>query len=294
MILGTNKRKGLEVYNLDGARVQSLNVGNLNNVDLRQNVEWDGAIVDIAVATNRSTNSLSLFAIDRELGYVEHLSNESIALELPTPYGICLFKKNSSIYAFVNDKNGTFEQWELRPRGRSRRLRTFSVDSQPEGCVVDDVSETLYYGEEEFGVWKRSAGADDESDATLVATISKSALEADVEGMAIYRVDDSIGYLVVSSQGNDSFALFELGGNNEYIGSFRIRDSNVLGIDGVSGTDGIEISNAKFSEKFPIGVLVVQDDKNSNPTGNQNFKVVDWRRVTNQFSLGRELAEIPE
>ena len=65
LILGTNKQMGLEVYNLDGERVQSLDVGNLNNVDLRQGISWGERVIDIAVATNRSTNSLSLFSIDR-------------------------------------------------------------------------------------------------------------------------------------------------------------------------------------------------------------------------------------
>ncbi len=285
LILGTNKQKGLEVYNLDGARVQSLDVGNLNNVDLRQEVSWGESMIDIAVATNRSTNSLSLFSIDRESGLVEHLTDQSIPLDLPTPYGVCLFRNKDSLFAFVNDKNGTFEQWELKPDGASRKARSFSVDSQPEGCVADDVTETLYYGEEEFGVWKRDAGPKPNSDAALVVSIADSALVADVEGMAIYRTDEADGYLVVSSQGDSSFAVFELDGANSYIGSFRIGDSGEKGIDGVSGTDGIAIANAHFSADFPLGILVVQDDENSNPTENQNFKLVDWRRVANKLSL---------
>ena len=187
LILGTNKQKGLEVYNLDGKRVQSLDVGNLNNVDLRQGVSWGVNVMDIAVATNRSTNSLSLFSIDRESGVVEHLTDESIALDLPTPYGVCLYKVRESLFAFVNDKNGTFEQWELKPGGTSKKARSFSVDSQPEGCVVDDATQTIYYGEEEFGIWKRHAGPLQNSEATLVESISDSALVADVEGVSIYR-----------------------------------------------------------------------------------------------------------
>lgn len=285
LILGTNKQKGLEVYNLDGARVQSLDVGNLNNVDLRQEVSWGESTIDIAVATNRSTNSLSVFSIDRESGQVEHLTDESIALDLPTPYGVCLFKSEDSLFAFVNDKNGTFEQWELKPDGASRKARSFSVDSQPEGCVADDVTETLYYGEEEFGVWKRDAGPKSNSDAVLVVSIADSALVADVEGMSIYRVDEKEGFLVVSSQGDSSFAVFKLNGDNPYFGSFQIGDSREKGIDGVSGTDGIDIANANFSADFPLGILVVQDDENSTPAENQNFKLIDWRNVAGELGL---------
>lgn len=292
LILGTNKQKGLEVYNLDGKRVQSLDVGNLNNVDLRQEVSWGGSVMDIAVATNRSTNSLSLFSIDRKSGLVEYLSDESISLDLPTPYGVCLYKEGESLFAFVNDKNGTFEQWDLKSDGASQKARSFSVDSQPEGCVVDDASQTIYYGEEEFGIWKRHAGPLPNSEATLVVSISASALVADVEGMAIYQTGDSDGFLVVSSQGDSSFAVFGLKGDNSYIGSFRIGNSDDEEIDGVSETDGIDIANANFSPEFPLGMLVVQDGENSNPTENQNFKLIDWRNVVSE--LGLEKGSIPD
>ena len=285
LILGTNKQKGLEVYNLEGVRVQTLDVGNLNNVDLRQEVSWGERVMDIAVATNRSTNSLSLFSIDPESGLVELLTDESVALDLPTPYGTCLYKHGESLFAFVNDKNGTFQQWELRPEGNSQKSRSFSVDSQPEGCVVDDASQTIYYGEEEFGIWKRHAGPLPNSEAILVESISDSALVADVEGMAIYRTADSDGFLVVSSQGDSSFAVFGLNGDNSYIGSFRIGNSDDEEIDGVSETDGIDIANANFSPEFPIGILVVQDDENSNPAENQNFKLIDWRNVVSELGL---------
>lgn len=78
LVLGTNKRRGLEVYNLQGNRIQSLDIGNLNNVDVRQEVLWGEETIDLAVATNRSTDSLSLFSINRETGLVVHLADEEI------------------------------------------------------------------------------------------------------------------------------------------------------------------------------------------------------------------------
>ena len=39
LVLGTNKQTGLEIYDLQGKRLQSLAVGRLNNVDLRQGVD---------------------------------------------------------------------------------------------------------------------------------------------------------------------------------------------------------------------------------------------------------------
>ena len=86
--------------------------------------------------------------------------------------------------------------------------------------------------------------------------------------------------------------MFELNGENSYIGSFRIGNSDDEEIDGVSGTDGIDIANANFSSEFPLGILVVQDDENSNPKENQNFKLIDWRNVVSE--LGLEEGSIPD
>ena len=64
-VLGTNKKQGLEVYGLDGRLLQRLPVGRVNNVDVRQAVQMDGAAWDIAVASNRSDNTLTVWQIDR-------------------------------------------------------------------------------------------------------------------------------------------------------------------------------------------------------------------------------------
>ena len=61
LVLGTDKKWGLEVYTLEGKRVQRLEVGRVNNVDLRQGVLDQR---DIAVASNRTANTLTVFSID--------------------------------------------------------------------------------------------------------------------------------------------------------------------------------------------------------------------------------------
>lgn len=287
LVLGTNKRKGLEVYDLKGTRIQTLDVGYLNNIDVRQAVPWSSGRVDIAVATNRTDDSLNLFFLDPETGFVELEQSERIALDLDDPYGVCLYWSESELYAFVNDKDGTFQQWRLAPDAESHVARTFSVDSQPEGCVVDDLTHTLYYGEEGTGVWKRDASPDSKSEAVLISAVADGPLVADVEGLAIYRSSPNEGYLVVSSQGDDSFAFFELAEPNRYVGSLRITQSSDGSIDEVSGTDGIEATATRLNPQFPQGVLVVQDDDNRMPRENQSFKFVDWQEVVETLSLGQ-------
>ena len=47
-MLGTNKQQGLEVYDLQGKRVQHLPVGRLNNVDVRPGFTLGARTVDLA------------------------------------------------------------------------------------------------------------------------------------------------------------------------------------------------------------------------------------------------------
>lgn len=95
----------------------------------------------------------------------------------------------------------------------------------------------------------------------------------DIEGLALLPPH----YLVASSQGNFSYAIFDLK-KQQYLTSFIIRPGAV---DGAEETDGIEIISQNLGFKFPQGVLVVQDGYNTDrdKLRNQNFKVVDLKNV---------------
>jgi 3-phytase len=90
---------------------------------------------------------------------------------------------------------------------------------------------------------------------------------------------------VVSVQGNFSYAVFNRAGDNEYLGSFKIEDGDV--IDGVEETDGLEVIPDSLSPQFPGGLLVVQDGFNyqADTLIPQNFKLVDWRQVIEALSM---------
>ena len=89
-ILGTNKRSGLHSYDLKGKERQHLPVGRLNNVDLRQGVPWGESRIDIAAATNRTDQSVTLFQISQD-GEVSEITGSRIETGLTEPYRICLF-----------------------------------------------------------------------------------------------------------------------------------------------------------------------------------------------------------
>jgi len=63
-VLGTDKKGGLAVYDLAGRLLQYLEMGRLNNVDLRYNFPLGDEHIDIAVASNRRGDTLAVFRID--------------------------------------------------------------------------------------------------------------------------------------------------------------------------------------------------------------------------------------
>ncbi len=67
-------------------------------------------------------------------------------------------------------------------------------------------------------------------------------------------------------------------------GKFRVID-NDAGVDGVSGTDGIDLLVGNLPLPFEGGLLVVQDDYNREPVANQNFKLLRWTDVLEAMGL---------
>lgn len=284
-VLGTDKKGGLLAYDLAGKQVQNLRVGRLNNVDVRTGFQLGKRQVDLAVASNRDHNSLHLFAIDPASGVLSDIGQ--IATPLEEIYGLCMLKdRQGAIHAIVNDKDGTFLQYRLGStddKASGQLVRRFKTETQPEGCVADDRNERLYIGEEDVAVWSLDARA--EASTKLEQVIAVGGLvKDDIEGLAIYQGKQR-DYLVISSQGNDSYVVVEAQAPYKLRGSFRIGLNAGLGIDGASETDGLEVTSANLGGPWSAGLLVVQDGRKRMPEGNQNYKYVPWSAVAAALGL---------
>ncbi|GAA4836621.1 phytase [Algivirga pacifica] len=289
LIFGTHKKKGLYAYTLEGAEVAFYPVGSVNNVDIRQQVILGMDTVDLLAASNRSEHGITLMQID-SIGRLAPLGQGvfPVSEAIDEVYGFCMgYDQESHLtYLYVNGKNGVIEQYQLIKDSvvQLQLRRTLKVASQPEGMVVDDISGMLYIGEEAVGIWKTSAfdhAIDSLSFIEATSVANNKAIEADVEGIALYRQDSTQQYLVVSSQGNFSYALIDMT-MESYMGSFKIVDSNT--IDGVEETDGLEVYAGELPG-YPKGVLIVQDGFNFDGEvyKPQNFKVVSWEQVEDAF-----------
>jgi len=87
----------------------------------------------------------------------------------------------------------------------------------------------------------------------------------------------------LSSQGNNSYAIFDR--KNKYLGSFSIISNN--SIDGTNDTDGIDVCNMSFGNKYQNGLFIAQDGNNTNGDSvlNQNFKLVDFKTISDSLNL---------
>jgi 3-phytase len=280
LILGTDKRRGLMVYDLAGNKVQSLNIGRLNNVDVRQHQGINNETQTWITASNRTLNSISVFTVDND-NKVNHVTE--IATNLPEIYGMCMYSSESGHYVFVSDKSGLFQQYKLTGEQGNlsgELVREFTLPSQPEGCSADDKLGQLFAGEEDAGIWYIGAEPTSGNIAVMLQGINEQ-LVADVEGMEIYHADDK-RYLVVSSQGDNSYVLYQISDNTQpslsFAGKFNVIANLDKGIDGAGETDGLTVT-AKALPGYPEGMLIVQDGYNRMPLQPQNFKIIDWREV---------------
>lgn len=285
LIVATDKKAGLYVYAMDGKVRSFLDAGRVNNVDLFE-LPGEGIIVAASDRNDESQAMLALFRLDPQTAILSPIGK--VKAGKGEAYGICLASGKftgggpKDITAISVLKNGKIRQMLLTiqgdnvAKGQSREL---SVPTQPEGCVADEKSGHLYIGEEDAGIWQFPLNSTAAAEGKIVAAIDNIRLTADVEGLAIIE-QDKARYLIASSQGDNSYALFTLP-DMRFAGNFVIGDGPAIG--GTSETDGIAVMAGSFGDAYPGGLFVAQDGDNG--TKPQNFKLVSWTDIRAALKL---------
>jgi len=301
LIIGAQKKRGLYVYDLSGKTLQVVPDGRMNNVDLRQGFRLGNDVVAIVAASNRTAQTLALYKVDAATRRLENIAAEPIPTGFDDPYGLCMYReaKAGTFYVFMNDADsGAYKQWKLVPKGNrvaAEVVREFTVGSQAEGCAADDETGALYVAEEDVGLWRYEADpSGGDRRVAIDSTSGQGHLTPDVEGVAIYYGENGTGYLIVSNQGKDNYAVYRREGNNEFLGHFSVIADSARGIDGASETDGLDVISTPLGPTFPYGLFVAQDGRNIAPAERQNFKLVPWERVADVMSLQKFTGWRPE
>jgi 3-phytase len=289
VVIATDKNLGINVYDLDGRLIQSLRDGRMNNVDVRDGLIVDGKPRTIVAASNRTDKTIALYWLDPATRKLSS-AGDAVPTGLSNPYGFCMYADASGIYAFVNNgDDGLYRQWRITAAGGkavAEKVRDFTVGSQAEGCAADDETGALYVNEEDVALWKYSAKPDGGDARTKVDGVDgPNGLVADLEAVEVWAGRDGKGYIVVSNQGADSYAVYRREGDNAFVGLFHIVADPERGIDGVSETDGLDVVSANLGPKYPQGLLVVQDGRNLAPRERQNYKYVSWKDVAESLGL---------
>lgn len=255
---------GLAVYDLAGRTVSYLPAGMIGNVDLREGFPLGDRRVVLVGANDRTDDSIRFWTLDPA-------TRTLTAVSAPVPtlgpnYGFCLYAsaRTGEWSAFVTERaGGRMEQYLLDGTSgtvTARKVRSFDVGSQSEGCVADDVSGRLYVGEEDVGIWRYGAEPGDGSRRVAVDRAGDGRLTADVEGLELVRGGNGPGFLLASSQGDSTVAVYAGEGDNAYLGSVRVGAAG--DVDGVTDTDGIAGVLGDVGAGFGGGLLVVHDNAN--------------------------------
>lgn len=286
VVIGTDKKGGIGVYDLSGRELQYLANGKQNNVDLRSGFPYGGRPRTLVASSDPGKEDIVLYLLDEERRQLEPIVDGRISTGID-PKGLCMYRSriDGSFYVFVvgesdgDDDFGLVEQWRVQHTAsgiKASLVRTFDVGEQSEGCAADDERGDLFVAEENLGLWRYSAEPGSGSARTLVAGVGEGEpLRNDVEGIAILGEPGGGGFLIVSCQSVDDFAVFRRGPQNDYLGRFEVVDGN--GIDAVTHTDGIDVTGVPLGPRFPGGLFVAQDDHDD--SGNQNFKLVPWQEI---------------
>ncbi|MFG3430381.1 phytase [Streptomyces californicus] len=273
VVVGTDKKGALEVYDLSGTRIQRVSGDFGNNVDVRGNV-----VVSADDEAAGGDGALHIYRIDPATRKLTHLKD--VPTEV-TAHGLCLYTSPTTgkLYAFPNSTSGRIEQWELAVSGNTvtaTSVRLWDAGSAVEGCYADDSTGKLYLGEEDVGVWIYGAEPTAGTARTSLDTTTGSGghITADVEGIAAAG-----NRLFVSSQGSDDFTVYDRT-SRAYLGRFAVTGGDQA--DDCEDTDGIDATAAALGSAFPQGLFVCQDGSNGAPgtSGNQNFKFVPLERLT--------------
>ena len=230
----------------------------------------------------------------RSYALASRRNRTSVALlELtPTPAGTVTYRKVRTLDLPSSFRLPDGSSWT--PCGEPGEL------PQVEGMVVDPANGTLYAGQEDVGIWRvradltgtpvlmdkvREYGVpgvyDEETEECAPGAdpgYGGTRLAADVEGLTLLTKRNGGGYILASSQGDDTFAAYdrEPRHGNGYEGGFRITASSAL--DGSEECDGAAVLNAPLGRKYPNGLLVVQDGHDTPGDGDREatgFKFVD-------------------
>lgn len=276
LVIGTDKDAdgALYVFDLNGKIVKDKVIRGLkrpNNVDLAYGLMLGGKPTDIAITTERMTHKLRIYSLPDmkpvDKGGIDVFVGETGA-EYRDLMGIAIYtNKDGKMYAVVGRKNGPKNggylwQYLLEDDGTGnvkatlvRKFGQYSGKKEIESIAVDNELGYIYYSDEQTGV--RQYYADPTKGNQQLAIFGTTGFQADHEGISIYKLTDSTGYILVSDQGANRFQIFSREGTAK-----NPFEHKLLKVANVTATqsDGSDVVNVPLNPTFKHGLFVVMSD----------------------------------
>ncbi|GIF09530.1 phytase [Actinoplanes siamensis] len=229
-----------------------------------------------AVVSRRHSTRLGIFRLEEKQGRVTYRTSDT--LDLPSSFRL--------------PNGGTWSPCQEPGEG-----------PQVEGMVVDAEAGVLYAAQEDVALWRINLSGGTFSSIPRIVERTREygvpatwnavtgecdpdstddpglggRIAADVEGATIYSAGRRDGYLIVSSQGDSRFYVYDRR-TNRPVTLFTVADGPRA--DGVQHSDGAAVTSVALPG-YPKGLLVVHDGENT-PDGGRtstNFKFIDWRSL---------------
>ncbi|MFZ9717741.1 MAG: phytase [Chitinophagaceae bacterium] len=291
IILGTDKHTengGLYVFTLDGKidRTRSkTGMKRVNNVDVITGFLWGDTLIDIAAATERDRNCIRIFRLP-DMTPIDGNGIEVFEGEKErSPMGIALYKRNTdnAVFVIVSRKHGPLKgylaQYLLEYNGNNevkarlvRMFGAFSGKKEIESIAVDHQLGFIYYSDEQFGIRKYYADPDKGNEE--LALFGKAGFKNDNEGISIYVLNDTSGYILVSDQSANAFQVYSRTGTNSNPHAHHFITSVLVS---AKESDGSEVTNMSLPG-FPGGMFVAMSTDGS-------FHIYRWKDIANAGQL---------
>ena len=240
-------------------------------------------MVDIVAFNERKTQKICVYKVHPSRRALERIDNGTI--DSGANYGFALYKSPTTgkFYAFTGPKSDTHvKQFQLVDAGQGRvsameivRVIPLQPGGTVEGMVADDETSQLYLTSESGGLWEFGAEPDSSTPGTSIAAVGTNGLTADVEGVTIYYAANGQGYLIISSQGNSTFKVYERQAPHSFVGTFTVH--------GVMHTDGIDVINVPLPLKGnPSQGLFALHNGRKSP---YPVEIVSWENIVQVLNL---------
>jgi 3-phytase len=258
-IIASDKKADL-VFLLDssGFELDRVSIPKPGNIDARPSVRLFGKEMPLIVVNQRDPNpQLRAFTIEERDG-APKLKLIPSDMSTGQNYGCCIsLGKEGQLFVFTTTEGGEIQQYEIIAKDQMLICTRLRAWSSPicEGAVSDDQSGFVYLTEETVGIRKVAIDHNQPVRSDFILRVGQHGVMGDLEGITILPTGSETGYIIASDQGRSQFIVLDRKVPHRYIGSFQV--------EGANHTDGVDIANYPFGNRFERGLFACHTDSDA-------------------------------